>query len=192
MTVIDLVLVAGVVVLFATGVYQLLERSFTRMIFGFILVGNGTNLLLFTTVGRPGLAPVLAEGAAPDDYTDPLPQAFILTAIVITFATTAFMLALLYRSWRLARVDIVRDDEEDIALRTIDTEADDEVFDPNDAAGETEFGEVDEDGNPIDPEPEPEPAVGAAPAGDHVEAGDETPADDQTPDLSTDESEVRP
>lgn len=186
MTPIDLVLVAGVVVLYATGVFQLLERSFTRMIFGFILVGNGTNLLLFITVGRPGLAPVLAEGAAPDDYTDPLPQAFILTAIVITFATTAFMLALLYRSWRLARVDIVRDDEEDVALRTVDPEADDEVFDPETAAGDTEFGEVDEEGNPIEPEP------AGAHAGDRLEAGAEHPADDETPDLSTDESEVRP
>ena len=186
MTAIDLVLVAGVVVLYATGVYQLLERSFTRMIFGFMLVGNGTNLLLFITVGRPGLAPVLVDGADPGDYTDALPQAFILTAIVITFATTAFMLALLYRSWRLARVDIVTDDQEDIALRTADTEADDEVFDPDDAAGDTEFGEIDDDGNPIDS------AAPAHPAGDHLEADDATPADPGTPDLSTDESEVRP
>jgi hypothetical protein len=44
---------------------------------------------------------------------DPLPQALILTAIVITFAATAFVLALIYRSWRLAQVDTVTDDVED-------------------------------------------------------------------------------
>ena len=150
MTAIDLALVVGVVVLYATGIYQLLERSFTRMIFGVLLVGNATNLLIFATVGRPGLAPVLVEGAEPGDYTDPLPQAFILTAIVITFATISFMLALLYRSWRLAHADTVADDQEDIDLRTAEPDADDEVFDADDAAGDTEFGEVDEDGNPVE------------------------------------------
>ncbi|RRJ88343.1 Na(+)/H(+) antiporter subunit C [Gulosibacter macacae] len=136
---VDLALIIGMVVLYAAGIYQLLERSFTRMIFGFMLVGNATNLLIFITAGMPGLAPLRTEGAAPEDYTDPLPQAFILTAIVITFATTSFMLALLYRSWRLARVDTVADDHEDIALRTVDPEADDEVFEPDDS-GDTEFG----------------------------------------------------
>ena len=49
--------------------------------------------------------------------SDPLPQALTLTAIVITFAISAFLLALIYRSWQLGQADTVEDDAEDIALR---------------------------------------------------------------------------
>ena len=49
--------------------------------------------------GAPGLAPFFGEGVDPDEISDPLPQAFVLTAIVITFGISAFMLALIYRSW---------------------------------------------------------------------------------------------
>ena len=78
--------------------YLLLERSVTRMIFGVILLANATNLLLFLTAGKPGLAPLTTEGAEPADYTDPLPQALVLTAIVIAFAMTAVSLALAIRN----------------------------------------------------------------------------------------------
>lgn len=142
---IDLALLAAMVVMFACGITLLLERSVTRMIFGVLLVGNATNLLLFLTAGAPGLAPLQTDGAAPEDYSDPLPQAFILTAIVITLATTAFMLALLYRSWQLARVDVISDDEEDIALRTLDPEADDELVDLEHSP-DTDFDDVSADG----------------------------------------------
>ena len=87
----DIALLIAMVAMYTVGVYLLLERSVTRMIFGVILLANATNLLLFLTAGKPGLAPLTTEGAEPADYTDPLPQAFILTAIVISFAISVLM-----------------------------------------------------------------------------------------------------
>jgi multisubunit Na+/H+ antiporter MnhC subunit len=136
----SLVLLVGMAVLYACGVYLLLERSLTRMLLGILLVGNATNILIFFMSGSFGLAPIYDADIAPEDYSDPIPQAFILTAIVITFGVTAFMLALIYRSWRLAQADTVSDDEEDIAMRTADLSQDDEEFD-EDESGDTEFGE---------------------------------------------------
>ena len=107
----SLVLLVGMAVLYACGVYLLLERSLTRMLLGILLVGNATNILIFFMSGSFGLAPIYDADVAPEDYSDPIPQAFILTAIVITFGVTAFMLALIYRSWRLAQADTVSDYE---------------------------------------------------------------------------------
>ncbi|MGO2110158.1 MAG: Na(+)/H(+) antiporter subunit C [Pseudoclavibacter sp.] len=138
---ISLLLLIAMVVLFASGIAMMLERSLTRMVLGFLLVGNATNILIFFMSGSFGAAPLFDPDLDPADYSDPLPQAFILTAIVITFGTTAFLLALVYRSWRLAQADTVEDDEEDIAMRSIDVTADDETFDEEDA-GDTEFGSL--------------------------------------------------
>lgn len=117
MTTMPLALVAVMVTLYACGVYLLLDRSLTRVLLGFLMVGNATNLLIFLMSGSFGVAPI-ANGAGPEDMSDPLPQAFILTAIVITFGVSAFMLALIYRAWRLAhdRDDTVEDDADDGAL----------------------------------------------------------------------------
>ena len=114
---VSLVLVIVMAALIASGAYLLLERSLTRVVLGFLLIGNGVNLLIVIMAGRPGFAPIVADGIDPDEYTDPLPQALILTAIVITFAVSAFLLALIYRSWRLANADDVSDDADDVALR---------------------------------------------------------------------------
>lgn len=135
----SILLLVGMVVCYAAGVSLMLERSLTRMVLGFLLIGNATNLLIFFMSGSFGLAPLFEAGVDPSEYSDPLPQAFILTAIVITFGVTAFMLALVYRSWRLAQQDTVADDEEDIAMRHVDPSLDDETFDEDDA-GDTEFG----------------------------------------------------
>ncbi len=103
------VIVVGVLV--AAGVTLLLERSLTRVLMGVILLGNGANLLLLTG-GRAGGAPIV--GSTPqEEMSDPLPQAMILTAIVITLGMTAFLLALAYRSWHLNGHDEVQDDVED-------------------------------------------------------------------------------
>ncbi len=112
-----LVLVAVMVVLYACGVYLMLDRSLTRLLLGFLLVGNATNLLLFLMSGSFGGAPIVGERSA-EEMSDPLPQAFILTAIVITFGVSAFLLALIYRSWRLAQDqdDTVQDDEADLEI----------------------------------------------------------------------------
>lgn len=113
---VSLVLVIIMGALFAAGVYAMLERSLTRVLIGFLLLGNAANLFLLIVMGRPGVAPFFGA-ADPDEMSDPLPQALTLTAIVITFAVSAFLLALIYRSWQLGQADTVQDDEEDVALR---------------------------------------------------------------------------
>jgi multicomponent Na+:H+ antiporter subunit C len=115
---ISLVLIGIMVVLYACGIYLLLERSMTRVLLGFLLVGNATNLLLLTMVGKVGSAPIVEDGVSAAEMTDPMPEALILTAIVITFGVSAFLMALIYRSWRLERDDDLDDDEADIAMRT--------------------------------------------------------------------------
>lgn len=114
---VSVVLIAVMAVLFACGVYAMLERSLTRVLIGFLLLGNAANLLLLIVMGFPGTAPFFAKGADSAQFSDPLPQALTLTAIVITFAVSAFLLALIYRSWQLGQADTVEDDVEDIALR---------------------------------------------------------------------------
>jgi multicomponent Na+:H+ antiporter subunit C len=110
---VNVVLIVAVGVLFGTGVYLLMERSLTRVLLGFVLVGNGVNLLILHMGGPAGKAPIIADGVAASEMNDPLPQALILTAIVITFGVTAFILAMIYRSWRLAQGDLVVDDVDD-------------------------------------------------------------------------------
>lgn len=120
--------------LYAAGVYLLLDRSLTRVLLGFLLLGNATNLLLLSAGGPAGLAPILGY-AEPGEMSDPLPQALILTAIVITFGIASFLLALIYRSWRLVRQEVVEVDEEDRRIaRRSSTDADE--IDPDDLAPE--------------------------------------------------------
>ena len=139
-----LVLVAVMVVMFSIGVYLLLDRSLTRVLLGFLLVGNATNLLIFLTSGAFGAAPIYGK-AEPNEMSDPLPQAFILTAIVITFGVSAFMLALIYRSWRLAREgeDAVVDDDHDIELSEAESITTAEVTD-EEIEREPEFSDEDD------------------------------------------------
>ena len=98
--------------LYAAGVYLLLDRSLTRVLLGFLLLGNATNLLLLSASGPAG-EPALVGAAEPEEMGDPLPQALVLTAIVITFGVSAFLLAVIHRSWRLVREEVVQIDEED-------------------------------------------------------------------------------
>lgn len=120
------VLIAVMAVLFACGVYAMLERSLTRVLIGFLLLGNATNLLLLIVMGAPGAAP-FADSGSPETLSDPLPQALTLTAIVITFAISAFLLALIYRSWQLDQADTVADDVEDLAVRARGAGGDDAI-----------------------------------------------------------------
>ncbi|MER7797241.1 NADH-quinone oxidoreductase subunit K [Microbacterium sp. NPDC096154] len=117
---VSLTLVIIMAVLYAAGVYAMLERSLTRVLIGFLLLGNASNLLLLIVMGFPGIAPFSGD---PGMQSDPLPQALMLTAIVITFAVSAFLLALIYRSWQLGQADLVEDDAEDLALRMRAAEA---------------------------------------------------------------------
>jgi multicomponent Na+:H+ antiporter subunit C len=127
-------LLVAMAVLYACGVYLLLEKSVTRIIIGILLLGNGTNLLLLALSGPPGGPPIAGEG---EPSSDPLPQALILTAIVITFAVSAFLMSLIYRSWKLAREDELVDDPDDVALRSASSVPQDPA---SDAAGDTDFG----------------------------------------------------
>ncbi|GIJ20771.1 Na(+)/H(+) antiporter subunit C [Micromonospora lutea] len=133
------VIVIGVLV--AAGVTLLLERSLTRVLMGVILLGNGANLLLLTG-GRAGGPPIV--GTTPqEEMSDPLPQAMILTAIVITLGMTAFLLALAYRSWHLNGHDEVQDDVEDRRIMDLaerDEVPDDDVDGDDDDDDETEAG----------------------------------------------------
>ncbi|WP_027286625.1 Na(+)/H(+) antiporter subunit C [Ruania albidiflava] len=123
-----LVLVVGVLV--GTGVYLLLERSLSRVIVGITLISNGVNVLFLIAGGAAG-GPPLIGATDPGEMSDPLPQAMVLTAIVINLGLTAFVLAMAYRSWQLHGHDEVQDDLEDrriarrAALREADSRADD-------------------------------------------------------------------
>ncbi|MHA7208516.1 Na(+)/H(+) antiporter subunit C [Arthrobacter sp. MDT1-65] len=150
---VDITLIVLMAVFFAAGIYLLLERSLTRVLLGLILLGNGANILLLAMSGGGGKSPLYVFGTPAEDYTDSLPQALILTAIVITFAVTAFMLGIIYRSWVLGRQDDVQDDPED--RRVADQPSYDYEDDADIAADTTEFSD---DG--AAPEPPGTPASG--------------------------------
>ena len=111
-----LLLTAGVLV--AAGVYLVLDRAMTKMVMGLLLIGNGVNLIILQAGGRAGSPPIKGRSSLlyPDQVADPLAQAMILTAIVISMAMTAFMLALAYRQYRYRTVDVIEDDHEDAAI----------------------------------------------------------------------------
>ena len=81
------------------GTYLVLQRELSRIVIGLGILGHAGNVL-FLSSGSPGLPPFVGSGAR-RDFSDPLPEALILTAIVISFAVTIFLLALAYRSWVL-------------------------------------------------------------------------------------------
>ncbi len=106
----EFLLASAIGILVACGVYLLLRSRSFDVILGLTLLSYATNLLIFSA-GRlvPGKPPVLKEGAAPllENYVDPLPQALVLTAIVISFAMTAILLVLAMRGRHDNRVDHV-------------------------------------------------------------------------------------
>lgn len=84
-------------VLFGTAVYLILQASFVRILFGFALLTHAANILVLAMSGRPDEkgAPI-ADGSL-QSKVDPLPEALILTAIVIGFGLSAYLILLLYR-----------------------------------------------------------------------------------------------
>jgi multicomponent Na+:H+ antiporter subunit C len=103
--------------LFATGTHLVLQRELTRMLLGLSLLSHGANVVLLVAAGMPGRPAFLDGRDDPSSFLDPIPQAFALTAIVITFGVTCFLLALAYRSWVLTQDDTVQDDPEDVRVR---------------------------------------------------------------------------
>lgn len=99
--------------LYAGGVWLLISRSLLRVILGVALVGHGSVLLLVVAAGEPGEPAFAGDSVEATTVTDPLPQALGLTAIVITFALIAFLLALTWRSKAVLGSDHIPLDRED-------------------------------------------------------------------------------
>ncbi|GAB3795197.1 Na(+)/H(+) antiporter subunit C [Virgibacillus kimchii] len=91
-------------VLFTVGTYMLLMKSLLRVVIGTMLISHGAHLLLITMAGLQRGGPPLL-GLEAEAYTDPLPQALVLTAIVISFGVTSFLLVLAYRTFKVHKTD---------------------------------------------------------------------------------------
>lgn len=155
-----LAIVIGVLV--ACGVVLIMERGIIRSFLGIILMGNGVNLLFMVAGGAAGLPPIV--GTVPEDQmSDPLPQALVLTAIVITLALTGFVVALTHRSWQVSSSDIIVDDDEDARIAKM--------------AAENDMSESDYADDTDDPEPGDDPDPGGHhPAGSEEDALERAPA----------------
>lgn len=118
---INLTIIGLLAVIYSAGFYLLMQRSLMRVVLGLLLLGHGANLFLQVAGGPPGEQPsaggTVPEASVPEAVADPLPQAMALTAIVITFAVTTFLLALSYRAYVLVGHDEVQDDVEDRRIR---------------------------------------------------------------------------
>ncbi len=103
-----LLLALMVGLLYGAGTYLILRRSLVKVIFGLIFLGHAANLLIFTmgrlTKSAPAFIPPGAQ-ALSEPYADPLPQALILTAIVIGFGVQAFAIVLFRRAYKLVGTD---------------------------------------------------------------------------------------
>ncbi len=104
----ELLLAIIVGLLYASGIYMMLRRSLVKLIIGLILLGNGANILIFL-LGRivKGKPPIIEDSAKvlTDIYADPVPQALILTAIVISFGLQAFAIILVKRAYKVVGTD---------------------------------------------------------------------------------------
>ncbi|MEC3879348.1 Na+/H+ antiporter subunit C [Parapedobacter sp. 10938] len=117
----EIVFIILIAVLYAAGMFMLLRRSMVKLLVGITLLGNGANLLIFLLGGITKGKPPVIDGAAKlftDIYADPVPQALILTAIVIGFGIQSFAIVLLKRVYVLVNSDDLDDlntpEEEDI------------------------------------------------------------------------------
>jgi multicomponent Na+:H+ antiporter subunit C len=113
---VNVTLAATAALLVGLGTYMVLQRELSRIVIGLGILAHAGNVL-FLSSGSPGLPPFVGSGSR-RDFSDPLPEALILTAIVISFAVTIFLLALAYRSWVLSGHDEVEDDVEDRRVAT--------------------------------------------------------------------------
>lgn len=131
--------------LFAVGAYLMLKRDLIRLIAGMIMVGNAANLFIMASAIRRGEAAILPGSSR--EMADPLVQAMVLTAIVISFATAALALVVVYRVYTshysvdLTELSAAEEEQaerdepesEDIVEMEID---DDESEDPGDGVRE--------------------------------------------------------
>ena len=127
------VLAASVFLLLAAGVYLVLQTSLLRVALGLALVSHSVHLILLTSGRRGAVAPVLLPGAGTEGVTDPLPQAFVLTAIVIAMAMTVYLfaaLAALAKRGERMEVEPVPDSDEARAPETVQAELEGKVTGP--------------------------------------------------------------
>ena len=144
----SLALIVAAAAMIGCGVYLILERSLTRVLVGLVMLGNGVNVLFLISSGPAGQAPIVGE-SEPSEMSDPLPQALVLTAIVISLATCAFVLAMAYRSWQLTGHDDVQDDVEDRAIRRLAaTDQASDSFDLTSGGAERDLDMPDEERRP--------------------------------------------
>jgi multicomponent Na+:H+ antiporter subunit C len=109
---VSIVLAFVIGVLYAAGVYMMMRRSIVKLIMGLALLGYATNLLIFVLGGLSrGAPPVIPLGAVepPRPFADPLPQALILTAIVIGFGVQAFATVLIKEAYQRLGSDNIDD-----------------------------------------------------------------------------------
>ncbi len=100
----EILMILTIGVIFTVSTYLILTKSLLRVVIGVVLLGHGAHLLLLTLAGlNKGAPPLLGQEAAA--YADPLPQALILTAIVISFGVTAFLLVIAYRTYKEHKTD---------------------------------------------------------------------------------------
>lgn len=117
----ELLFVILIGVLYSAGIYFMLRRSMVRLLLGILILGNATNLLIFLlgTITK-GAPPVINQNLENFEnvYADPVPQALILTAIVISFGLTSFAIVLLKRVYAMIGTDDLDDlntpEEEDL------------------------------------------------------------------------------
>ena len=142
-----LLLAAGVMV--SAGIYLLLDRAMTKMLLGLLLLGS---------------PPIDGREAQPygSDIADPLTQAMILTAIVISMALTAFILTLAYRQYRYRTADVIEDDAEDTAIAAKASKPGNAAASADhDASNDPATGRATKEGDNFGPESFEEPVKGA-------------------------------
>ena len=113
-----------IAVLAGTGTYLVMHRTLTRIVLGLGLLGNAVNLLILSSGDGPGVPPIIGQEG---DFTDPVPQALVLTAIVIGFGVTSFLLAMAYRAWTISGSDEVEDDIADRLIARSEATRDDQA-----------------------------------------------------------------
>lgn len=108
----DLILAIIVGLLYAISLFMILQKGLVKIIIGIIILGHASNLFIFVisriTMGNPPIVPPGME-TIPEPFADPLPQALILTAIVIGFGIQAFGIVLLQRVYRVTGTSLISD-----------------------------------------------------------------------------------
>lgn len=104
----EAIMAVAIGLLFAAAFYMMLRRSIVKLVMGLIILSNAANLVIFTVAGMTRGGPAFLDEAskvASDTVADPLPQALVLTAIVIAFGVLAFSVVLIHRAYEVVGTD---------------------------------------------------------------------------------------